>query len=335
MSSFKQEKQVVRHLFDAMKNKTSEELMEVFDAHLSDDYQCFAVYPFNEIEGKQELVDKIWGPLYQSFRHLQRREDIFMAGENEIEQENWVMSMGHFMGLFDEDWLGIKATKKVAMLRYAEFNCVKDGKIIQSGLFFDIIGLMQFVGLRPLPPETGEYFVYPGPIHHNGLLTQEHKPEEAQKTLALVNEMIADLNTFNKTANDHYSPDILAKTWHEDMSWYGPGGIGGTFTILRYQQQHSYPFRQNLKDKRYNGHKCRFAEGEFACFFGWPNLTNTPTGGFLGLPGCNNPADMRVVDVYYRDGDKLKENWVLIDLPYWLKQQGLDVIERTRQICNP
>lgn len=46
-------------------------------------------------------------------------------------------------------------------------------------------------------------------------------------------------------------------------------------------------------------------------------------------------ADMQVVDVYYRDGNKLSENWVLIDLPYWLKQQGLDVFERTQKIMNP
>ena len=45
-------------------------------------------------------------------------------------------------------------------------------------------------------------------------------------------------------------------------------------------------------------------------------------------------ADMRVVDLYRRDGDKLAENWVLIDLPWWLKQQGLDVLERTRQIVG-
>mgnify|MGYP006302231445 FL=1 len=44
---------------------------------------------------------------------------------------------------------------------------------------------------------------------------------------------------------------------------------------------------------------------------------------------------MQVVDVYYRKGDKLSENWVFIDIPYWLKQQGLDIFERTKEITNP
>jgi len=43
---------------------------------------------------------------------------------------------------------------------------------------------------------------------------------------------------------------------------------------------------------------------------------------------------MRVVDIYRRQGEKLSESWVLIDLPWWLKQQGVDVLERTKKIIN-
>jgi hypothetical protein len=90
-----------------------------------------------------------------------------------------------------------------------------------------------------------------------------------------------------------------------------------------------------LKDKKFHGHICRFAEGNFACFFGWPNLSNTPIGGWLGLPGGEINAAMQVVDIYRRESDKLAENWVLIDIPYWLKQQGVDIFERTQKILNP
>nr|MDJ0757598.1 hypothetical protein [Ardenticatenaceae bacterium] len=61
---------------------------------------------------------------------------------------------------------------------------------------------------------------------------------------------------------------------------------------------------------------------------------NRPIGGFLGLPGSSVNAEMQVVDVYRREGDLLAENWVLIDLVYWLKQQGLDVLNRTQSITN-
>ena len=118
------------------------------------------------------------------------------------------------------------------------------------------------------------------------------------------------------------------------MIWYGPAGIGASYTIPRYQEQHQYPFRSGLKDKMFNGHLCRLAEGHYAGFFGWPNLTNTAAGGFLGLPASDTPADMRVVDIYRREGNKLAENWVFIDLPWWLQQQGIDILERTRKLTQ-
>ena len=146
--------------------------------------------------------------------------------------------------------------------------------------------------------------------------------------------MCQDLEDLNVSGDDYPPPSLLAKTWNEDMIWYGPAGIGASYTIPRYQKQHQYPFRSGLKDKIFNGHLCRLAEGNYAGFFGWPNLTNTPTGGFLGLPASDTPADMRVVDIYRREGDKLAENWVFIDLPWWLQQQGIDILERTRKIIH-
>ena len=159
--------------------------------------------------------------------------------------------------------------------------------------------------------------------------------EEGVATLALVNKMVNDLTELNESGAMGCPPEVLERTWSKDMIWYGPAGIGATYTIPRYQEQHQLPFRDNLADKKFHGHVCRFAEGNFACFFGWPNLSNRPIGGFLGLPGSDVNAAMQVVDVYRREGDKLAENWVLIDLPYWLKQQGLDVLDRTQKILNP
>jgi hypothetical protein len=333
MSNFQESKAVVLDYFQELEAATAETVAAVLARHCTTDCRWFGSYPFRELHGLGDIAESFWQPLYTSLTRLQRRQDIFMAGTNEIGGEQWVMSMGHFMGLFDHEWLGIPASRKMVMLRYAEFNCVENGKITQTGMFFDIIGLMHQVGINPLPMQTGASFVYPGPRHHDGLQFDAQPAEQGVETLGLLNHMIDDLNLLNLSGDDSCPPEYLAKTWSEDMVWYGPAGIGATYTIPRYQEQHMYPFRTGLKDKVYNGHICRFAEGNFACFFGWPNLTNTPKGGFLGLP-AGGPADMQVVDVYRREGDKLLENWVIIDIPYWLKQQGLDILERTRQIVN-
>lgn len=335
MGNFYNEKKLVREYFNDMENASPNQVINVLNKHMSNEYLFRGVYPFREQHGVQNAAESFWIPLKESLSCMQRRQDIFIGGINEVSGETWVMSMGHFMGLFDNDFLGIRRTGKMISLRYAEFSCVEDGKITQTGLFVDLIGFMKQAGAYPLAPETGSYFVYPGPRNHDGLLFDDVDDVEGQKTLALVNKMVDDLSELNKSGSMGCPPEVLEKSWAKDMIWYGPGGIGASYTIERYQKQHQLPFRNNLKDKVFNGHVCRFAEGNFACFFGWPNLTNTPIGGFLGLPGGNIPADMQVVDVYYRVDDKLSENWVLIDIPYWLKQQGLDVLERTKSILNP
>lgn len=308
---------------------------EVLQKYTTADYNWKGVYPFREISDRDRVVSEFWQPLKRAIKHLQRRPDIFIGGHNSIDGDTdavWVMNMGHLMGLFDEPWLGLPPTSRMLNIRYAEFHRVKNGKITHTGLFIDLIGVMQQAGLYPLPPSTGHYFVYPGPREHNGIVRGISEAAEGEKTLAVLNTMIDDLDKLNKSGAMDCPPDVLRKAWDEDMVWYGPCGIGASYTIVRYQLQHQLPFRNNLGDKRYNGHVCRFADGQFACFFGWPNLTNTALGGFLGLPGSGKPADMQVVDVYYRRDDKLTENWVLIDIPWWLKQQGLDVLQRTTTI---
>jgi ketosteroid isomerase-like protein len=332
-TSVQQAKQTVREFNAAFDAAPDTELAAVLTAHSSDDYFWRGMHPFYEQTGAAAVAEVFWAPLRHSFTSLQRREDVFMAGSNFVDDGAtiWVVSMGNLMGLFDQDWLGIPATRKMAFLRYAEFHRVENGKIAESAFFCDVLSIMHQAGCYPLPPPTGANIIQPGPRTHDGLMFEAQPPEEGEKTLALVNEMVADLSALNKSADDRCPPEILQKTWHDDMIWYGPTGIGATYTIPRYQEQHQYPFRTQLKDKVFNGHIARVAEGNYLGFFGWANLTNTPTGGFLGLPGNNVRADMRVVDIYRRDGDKLAENWVFIDLLHWLSMQGLDVLARLRE----
>jgi len=334
MSDYQKNKQLVRSYYQELEGATPDSVERILRSYCHKDYTWYGVYPFNEQNDPGRVVDRFWKPFLHSWKSVQRREDIFMAGTSEIDGAQWVTSMGHLVGLLDESWLGIPATRRMMFLRYAEFNCIEENKISRTGFFCDLIGVMNQAGIHPLPPQTGASFIYPGPKTHDGLLVASQDGSESKKTMALVNRMIEDLSALNESGNDRCPPEYLARTWHEDMIWYGPAGIGASYTIPRYQQQHQYPFRAGLRDKVFNGHVCRFAEGNYAGFFGWPNLTNTPIGGFLGLPGNDTRADMRVVDIYRRDGDKLAENWVIIDLPYWLKQQGLDIFERTRALAG-
>jgi len=344
MSKLQKAKKRVLEFQHALDHAPATEIASVIAQHTQEDYLWRGMHPFYEQHSAQSAADVFWRPLHKAFSPLQRRTDIFLSGINALhetdpgensEDKVWVCSMGHFVGLFDNAWLGIPPTGKLVFIRYAEFNCVQNDLIVESAFFCDIISIMQQAGHYPLPPETGASIMHPGPRTHDGLLFDDQDPAEAAKTLEVLEKMVADLSELNKSANDNCPPEILERSWTKDMLWYGPAGIGSTYTVPRYQKQHQYPFRENLKDKVFNGHIARFAEGNYACFFGWSNLTNTATGGFLGMTGNDTRAEMRVVDVYRREGDKLAENWVFIDLLHYLSMQGLDVLDRMKRSLLP
>jgi predicted ester cyclase len=290
-------------------------------------------HPFGELTGPDAVADQFWAPLRKSLTRLQRRQDIFFAGRNELDgfTGTWVVSMGHLMGLFDRPWLGIPPTGKMAFLRYCEFNKVENGRIVETAMYFDIPHLMMQAGLNPFPPQTAAHLVQPGPLTHDGLLFEDAPEAEGQATLAAINAMIGDLGTWRSGLP---LEEELAQTWHDDMIWWGPAGIGATYTIQRYAKQHSGPFRAAFTDRSKSTHIARLAEGHYGGFFGWPNFTARHTGGFMGMPGSDKPGEMRVIDIYRREGDKLAENWIFIDLLHFWKTQGVDILKRTVEIAD-
>lgn len=294
-------------------------------------YHARAMHPFNAFESADEMLERFWLPLRAAMRPVQRRMDVFMAGRNEIDgfQSVWVASMGHLLGLFDAPWLGIRPTGRVAMLRYCDFHRIEDGRIAETASFCDIPHLMMQAGLKPFPAQTAEHLIHPGPRTSDGVLNTPQDPGESQHTLDLIDTMVGHLTHW-----DHplAIEDELALTWHSDMLWWGPAGIGSTYTIPRYAKQHASVFRRSFADRNFRGHICRFAEGQYGGFFGWPNFTVRSIGGFMGMPATPIHGEFRVIDIYRRAGPKLAENWVFIDLLHFFKQQGVDILERVAEL---
>ncbi|WP_299837386.1 nuclear transport factor 2 family protein [uncultured Jannaschia sp.] len=323
--SFQTEKALVLAHHAALDRARPDDVADILAARTSPDWLWRGMHPFHEQRGADAVARSFWTPFLRAMSAIQRRPDIFFAGRNELAAGGvWVVQMGHLMGLLDAPFLGIPPTYRIAMLRYAEFNRVEGDRIVETAFFCDLPHLMRQASLDPFPEQTAQHLVQPGPRMHDGLLLADADPAEGAATLALIETMIGDIDSRERFA----APEVeLARSWHDDMIWWGPEGIGATYTIPRYIAQHQRPFREELSDRAFNGHVARVAEGNYGGFFGWPNLTLTNAGRYLGVNGDGTTrADMRVVDLYRREGDKLAENWIFIDLLHFLNMQGVDVL---------
>ena len=332
VSDFQAEKQVVRAYHEELAHASPDTVVEVLRRHTAPDWHWRGMHPFNEQFGAQAVADVFWMPFLSAMTRVQRRPDIFMAGLNEIDgfKGRWVVQMGHLMALFDKPYLSILPTGKIAMLRFAEFNRVENGRIIETAMFVDLLHLMTQAGQFPLPPQTGAHLVQPGPMTHEGLMYEKQDPALGERSLAAINALLGNPKSKDLGISE---AERLQRVWHDSMIWWGPGGIGASYTIPRYLKQHSEPFSDGLHTGyNFNGHLCRMAEGNFGGFFGWANLTVFNSGGYLGMTKGPGPSEMRVVDLYRVQDGKLAENWIFIDILNYLAIQGLDVLGRMQRI---
>ena len=114
MKSFTHSKRCVLDFYTALEQANSKSIKSILNSHLAPDFYWYGVYPFDEQRGPDAVAEVFWIPFLNSWTNVQRRQDIFLAGTNEIDQMDWVISMGHLMGLLDQDWLGMKASRKLA-----------------------------------------------------------------------------------------------------------------------------------------------------------------------------------------------------------------------------
>ncbi len=333
-TGFQTEKKIVREYFDKLERCKPEECKDVLAEFMSEDYFWEGPFPFMDKNGPKAVAEDFWQPLKESMYFMQRRQDVFIAGVA-LDGITWVMSMGQFMGVFNKDFLGIRHTNKMQHLQYCEYSRVENGKIVHTALFLDLVGFMMEAGVYPLTPMLGNYFVYPGPRDHNGLLFEDANPEESKETFRIVKQMndeLEDLFVQNITDKEE-TYKLLQRTWAEDMIWYGPCGEGAGYTIKGYQNHHHHPFCDALPDTTFNKINAYFAEGAFATYF--TSLQTNPEGGWLGMPGGNKDVRMRGdIDIYYVKDGKISENWCFIDIPYWLNEQGLNIFKRAEDIRN-
>ena len=99
MERYQEHKALVLNYYRELEGANADTVGNVIQEYVSSDIDWYGVYPFNEQRGGEGIAEAFWRPFLSAWSHVQRRQDIFFAGTSETDNTDWVISMGHFMGL--------------------------------------------------------------------------------------------------------------------------------------------------------------------------------------------------------------------------------------------
>lgn len=286
-------------------------------------------HPFGDVDGPEAWLRSCILPLAQAVPDLERRDLILLAGETP-DGDRWAGSMGNYVGTFTAPFLDIAPTGHLAHMRFHEFFRFNGNRIVELQAIWDIPELMMQAGAWPMAPQLGAFLCTPGPMPSDGLQVSG----DGQVALEHVQAMLADLCRHPAEGG----PEVmrLDRYWHPRFNWYGPAGIGTGRGVAGFRHWHQVPFLRAMPDRKLDAMgdlmSHWFAEGDYVCETGWPNMRLTLTGdGWMGIAPVGKEVLLRSLDFWRLENGLIRENWVLIDLLDLYAQIGVDVFARIRE----
>jgi predicted ester cyclase len=299
--------------------------------YLHPDVVWHGFQPLRHLSGVNEIWSQFWHPLSIAIPDLIRRPYIFIGGR--YEDAAWVCGTGDFIGTFTDDWVFhkvvIPASGNSVHFRFGEFCKVKYGRILEIRMIVDLPDLIRQAGIALMPENYGRDIWIPGPLVGDGIRLGAEPKEKTQKTLDLVEAMI--FGGLNKYDGRNQNSQGLERFWYPHMVWHGPVGIGSAYGLEEFKRNAQGPILRAFPDRKGVGHQARIAEGYFAASTGWPSLIGTHLNEYMGWMPTGERIGWNIMDFWRREGDRLLENWVMIDLIDAARASGIDLLRKLPQ----
>ncbi|MDR9827658.1 ester cyclase [Vibrio sp. FNV 38] len=329
MSEHESNRRLIGRLNSAMYDFEPENVRRLIEALFSSDAKIQMAYPFETLSSVSALWEEVYAPLIAAIPDLEKRVYITMAGgDNGV---NWVGCAGYYTGGFMNSWLDIPPTGHQVTMRFHEFYRIENGQITEVQTLWDIPEVMMQAGVWPLSPSLGREWNPPSPATCDGNIVAAYNNELATNSRRLVNDMLIGLSRF---AQGGVEAMTLERYWHPRCSWYGPSGIGTCRGISGFRNWHQIPFLRAMPNRSsIDGNGYLFADQNYVAFTGWPGMTMTLSAdGWLGIPPVNKNITLRSLDFWRCENDKIRENWVLVDILHAYAQLDVDVFARMREL---
>ena len=286
-------------------------------------------HPVEDVTGGNAIWSGWLAPLRRALPGFMRRDELVLGGVSRTGSGEWVATLGHYVGNFTAPLFGIAPHGKLCFLRCGEFYRLENGRVVEARILPDLLDLILQTGRMELPHLLGTEMLFPGPATHDGVLPSGRERSDA--SAALVEAMLRDLRPFDPKSFTSAGQTGTGGYWHRDMLWYGPAGIGSNFTYEGFQRDHRVPFLTAFPDRVGGNHFARFGDGDYVCSGGWPSMTMTHRGPYLGVPATDRPMTLRVMDFWRVEAPQIMENWVLLDMIELFRQMGVDLIARAAE----
>ena len=292
--------------------------------------------PVPDVRSIAELTDVWLKPFKAAFPVVERQFHILMAGDSSgrvdggPDGRTWVGATGYLVVRPVAAFHGIPAADRVLRLRWGECMHIADGKIVATQMLIDQMDWFEQIGRPVLPSSRGVPAVWPAPTAFDGVMAGAADPQDSARTLALGRDLLfGGLNTFDESRLDSMG---MARFFHPNIKWYGPGGIGACLSLREFEMLHQQPWLDSFPNRKVQDLSL-FAEGRMLGASGSAGVKATHSGlPFRGSgPEQDQPVDFSGIDFWLRTGDVFTENWVFVDFIKIFDALGIDLMDRMAQ----
>jgi len=283
-----------------------------------------------------DVVAHLFAPLHAAIPNLRRETHIMMAGQSSAHESGqadgafWVAGTGYYTGRAAAHAFGIPATGHDLRIRWGEFlRFDSEGNITHAQTLWDFVDWFDQIGLPVLPKPRGAAHVYPAPTAYDGVLSAPVDPATSADTLRLGRTFIfGGLNSFDTS---DLSSMGMARFFHPNVKWYGPGGIGACLSLTEFETLHQQPWLKAFPDRKVMHLESLFAEDRMLAASGPRGVVGTHGGTYLGHAATGAPIEVSGLDFWLRSEAQFTENWVFVDMVHLFAQMGVDLFARMRE----
>jgi len=224
------------------------------------------------------------------------------------------------------DLFGIPAPKEWTYFRVTDFYRIRktgpgEGLVHYNFMMIDFADLFRRVGRPVLPPAALP----------EGLVltaaTNDGVPAPLSVVVAHRDSVAPRAAAVGALSEGWAGESTSAKWWHNDLTFYGPGGIGVARGTEEYQTHVLEPYRAAFTNRTVRTDML-FCEGNYCAAFGV--LWGQHTGTWLGQHASHRMIGVRFAMHWRVVNGLIQEGWAIFDIPGFFSQLGLDFFALAR-----